>query len=227
MDSKQKLVATSLDTEFKKWVTTVWRPDDGAELLNREWPKFAFAAFEAGFKLAPQSALASLQPAQEPVAWMRNGTEPGHNVLHNFTMNKPPVHGWTPLYAPLPQSASQPREQIRNDALQEVAASFERFFSRKDELDVGYVIDAIRALQSKDGKDGAGDAEDARRLDWLQQHTNCEVGCDWEEDSPWVVHRITGSRNDREWKEIGRGETVRAAIDAAIAAIAQKENGNA
>ncbi|MBK5570116.1 hypothetical protein [Ensifer sp. SSB1] len=32
---------------FERWVSTVWRPDDGAELLKREFPRMAFAAWQA------------------------------------------------------------------------------------------------------------------------------------------------------------------------------------
>jgi hypothetical protein len=32
--------------EFEAWVTTVWRPDDGAELLKRDYPRMALAAYE-------------------------------------------------------------------------------------------------------------------------------------------------------------------------------------
>jgi hypothetical protein len=34
--------------DFEKWVTTVWRPDDGEELLKKEFPRFAFAAYCIG-----------------------------------------------------------------------------------------------------------------------------------------------------------------------------------
>ena len=60
---------------------------------------------------------------------------------------------------------------------------------------------------------------DAERLDWQESHANCELSIDTDEDKVWwVVHRLTGYPNDREWHELGRGDTCRAAIDAARAA---------
>lgn len=63
--------------------------------------------------------------------------------------------------------------------------------------------------------DAAPDGDTAR-LDWLEANTGMETSCTWDEDAPWVVHRVTGGRNDREWTKMGRGETLREAIDAAI-----------
>jgi hypothetical protein len=34
---------------FEKWVTTIWHPDDGAELLKKEFPRFAYAAWQAAW----------------------------------------------------------------------------------------------------------------------------------------------------------------------------------
>ncbi len=60
---------------------------------------------------------------------------------------------------------------------------------------------------------------DTERLDFLDQ-PGIELSIDHDpepiEDSPFVITRVTGSRNDREWEELGRGKTVREAIDAAI-----------
>ncbi len=44
---------------FEAWVTTKWRPDDGAQLLAREFPRFAFAAWQARAALA-----ATVHPAE-------------------------------------------------------------------------------------------------------------------------------------------------------------------
>ena len=53
-------------------------------------------------------------------------------------------------------------------------------------------------------------------LDWLQQNPQCEVSHDgWDDPPMWRVHSVTGGRNDREWEEVGSGETVRKAIQAA------------
>ena len=53
-------------TQFEKWVTTKWRPDDGAKLLKREFPSFAFAAWQARAALARAS-----EAAGEPVDYDR------------------------------------------------------------------------------------------------------------------------------------------------------------
>lgn len=46
---------------FESWVTTVWRPDNGAELLKRDYPRMAFAAWQA--------AQAADAGREEPVQW--------------------------------------------------------------------------------------------------------------------------------------------------------------
>jgi hypothetical protein len=60
---------------------------------------------------------------------------------------------------------------------------------------------------------------DAGRLDALDL-PGIELTVDHDpeptDDAPIVVSRISGSRNDREWEELGRGITVREAIDAAM-----------
>jgi hypothetical protein len=54
---------------------------------------------------------------------------------------------------------------------------------------------------------------DAALLDWLERRPQCEVSnAGWDDDPRWQVHQVTGSRNDREWRLIGEGETVRDAI---------------
>lgn len=65
-----------------------------------------------------------------------------------------------------------------------------------------------------------GDAEDAARLDALGSNKKWELAMDWDgEDLEWCVWNVVGSRSDREWREIGRGATPRAAIDAARKAV--------
>jgi hypothetical protein len=54
---------------------------------------------------------------------------------------------------------------------------------------------------------------DASLLNWLDKHPECELSYSgWDEEPQWEVHRVIGNRNDREWKLIGSGETVRLAI---------------
>lgn len=57
---------------------------------------------------------------------------------------------------------------------------------------------------------------DTALLNWLEKHPQCEVSYEgWDDDPPWRVCRVHGGRNDREWTEVGRGETLRDALRAA------------
>jgi hypothetical protein len=58
---------------------------------------------------------------------------------------------------------------------------------------------------------------DTQMLDWLTKNYS-EICHSWdpEEDSPWEVHKVTGGRNDREWRRVARGRTLRAAIASAM-----------
>lgn len=48
----------------------------------------------------------------------------------------------------------------------------------------------------------------AAALAWLGRNPNCELSFDcWAEDAQWQVHRVTGGRNDREWKLLAEGAT--------------------
>lgn len=69
-----------------------------------------------------------------------------------------------------------------------------------------------------------GAERDKVRLDWLEGRS---TQIDWADDDgvgDRSVHEITGGRNDREWHERGRGQTVRIAIDAAIAQLPKEAN---
>lgn len=58
---------------------------------------------------------------------------------------------------------------------------------------------------------------DKQRIDWLQANPNVEYTHKCEEDKEWwVFHRSSGNVNDREWDEIARGFSFRAAVDAAM-----------
>ena len=56
---------------------------------------------------------------------------------------------------------------------------------------------------------------DAGMLDWLQRNPQCEVSNDGWDSEMWQVHEVIGGRNDREWRLIGEGPTVRDAIASA------------
>ena len=62
--------------------------------------------------------------------------------------------------------------------------------------------------------------EQVSGLEWLSSHTNLELsyhyGFSDDDDEPgWVIHRVTGPINDREWEQIARAPTVAAAIQTA------------
>lgn len=67
--------------------------------------------------------------------------------------------------------------------------------------------------------------EDTARINWLAAHKNAELsmqgGLD-DDDARWSVHFVNGGRSDREWTEMGQGQTVREAIDAAMLAATSK-----
>ena len=65
-------------------------------------------------------------------------------------------------------------------------------------------------------------------LEWLSGQTNLELSYDHgfgdDGDEPgWVVHRVTGPMNDREWEEIARAPTVAAAIQKARETLTRME----
>lgn len=54
--------------------------------------------------------------------------------------------------------------------------------------------------------------------DWLTERTNLTLDYqfgDEGEEGAWVVHRVSGNVNDREWDEIATGLTPREAVEAA------------
>lgn len=56
---------------------------------------------------------------------------------------------------------------------------------------------------------------DKKLLDWWEGHRNYEHGIDYDTGQV-VMYQVTGSVNDREWNETGRGNTLRAAIYATV-----------
>jgi hypothetical protein len=77
-------------------------------------------------------------------------------------------------------------------------------------------ITNVRPLYERPDAAPAQDKRDA----WFAANRSCELSSDYgpddDEHLQWVVHRVVGSPNDREWREIGRGGTPSAAIDAAM-----------
>lgn len=71
------------------------------------------------------------------------------------------------------------------------------------------VLELVRRLQEAE--------KDAVRLDFLESNQlETDSAGDWNEEPTFGVHRVSGGRNDRNWHCLGRGETLRAAIDAAM-----------
>ena len=71
------------------------------------------------------------------------------------------------------------------------------------------VLELVRRLR---------DAEkDTERLNFIERHQlETDSAGAWNEDPTFGVTRVSGGRNDREWSCIGRGDTLREAIDAAM-----------
>lgn len=64
--------------------------------------------------------------------------------------------------------------------------------------------------------------DEIERLDWWQRNPAVEISAvPYDEDGMWEAHLVTGGRNDREWKKIATGESPRATLDAARAALTQ------
>lgn len=64
---------------FEKWVTEVWRPDDGRKLLEKEFPHFAFAAWQARAKL--DKVLPDVVRDAERYRWLRDEGDSTWNPL--------------------------------------------------------------------------------------------------------------------------------------------------
>lgn len=64
---------------------------------------------------------------------------------------------------------------------------------------------------------------DAKRLDLLDKATNLDISYAYgdENEGEWRIHKVHGSVNDREWTLVGKGPTVRNALDKAIAQAVQ------
>lgn len=57
---------------------------------------------------------------------------------------------------------------------------------------------------------------DKEMMDFLDAFADYDIGVDPDDDMRRVF-KITGPINDREWREVGRGSSLRAALDAAMA----------
>ena len=66
--------------------------------------------------------------------------------------------------------------------------------------------------------------KDAERLDFIQAGIEWHVDIADDESNDFVLFRATGSVNDREFKQVGRGKTLRLAIDAARSGQQEKCN---
>ena len=95
------------------------------------------------------------------------------------------------------------------DALLRAAGSALRHYTMQKSLDD--MRAAMKAAVEELAKD------DSKRLDFLESNQlETDSAGDWNEEPTFGVHRVSGGRNDRNWHCLGRGETLRAAIDAAM-----------
>lgn len=68
-------------------------------------------------------------------------------------------------------------------------------------------------------------ADDGSLLTWLQDNPayTVELSDEGEGEEIWIVHKVSGGRNDREWVEAGRGYSIREALrDAQLRATSKK-----
>lgn len=104
--------------------------------------------------------------------------------------------------------------------------------AREDAQPVGIVDGLIGRLNTAELDDGTPlythPAPDALRE--FGKHRNLELSyryADEDDDGAWLVHRVNGGRNDREWAQIGSGETPPEAINQALAALQTEQKGGA
>jgi len=83
---------------------------------------------------------------------------------------------------------------------------------------IAAMLNAFPALLSEREKT-KGAVEAWEWIDKYDLSLDRHSGDEPEDEDYWVVQRITGNINDREWDEIGRGETPLAAVLAAQAAL--------
>jgi len=123
----------------------------------------------------------------------------------------------------------QPVQETR-DAIREALARPEQgsdYYDRNDAYEPTIAktpLPAMRPLPAEREPVAAHsqDALDAARLNAFTPGWELSHCWDGDDDVYWAVHRVSGGRNDREWTLVGRGATVRAAIDAALASQAQE-----
>lgn len=96
-------------------------------------------------------------------------------------------------------------------------------FNPDDRLDPAYIAECIMShnegpITLSNQVNAAQPEKDAERLNFMDCPRR-EIGYDIdpEKEELFVIYDVHGSRNDREWVEIGRGSSIRMAIDAAIA----------
>ncbi|KAA3518868.1 hypothetical protein GOZ96_04990 [Agrobacterium vitis] len=77
----------------------------------------------------------------------------------------------------------------------------------------------VIALSARIAELEAALAKAERYMEFFEQNPGCELSSqedDRDEGMEWVVHAVTDSRNDREWKLIGKAQTPTGAIDNAV-----------
>lgn len=89
-------------------------------------------------------------------------------------------------------------------------------------------VDCINAaIGQTEGHSAPAEESSQQAWDWLAKHRNLELsygyGEDEEDTDGWLVHRVRGNVNDREWEQIGAGLTPLAALEAARQFLAPAE----
>lgn len=174
---------------FIQWVTTIWRPDDGAELLKREWPHFAFAAFQAGRNnpllscIAPQAASSTAVPEgwRESLApvieCLEEDVELYDRLGHNSTAEgrRALAHEISTMIAASP-SQVQAAEQ---KAAQPAPVPF-AYFQKHPISGIWEEVNASSAGQPGvvaaylPPPQAQQESKDAERLDWLIKNCGCD-----------------------------------------------------
>jgi hypothetical protein len=178
------------------------------------------SAVESWTTRTPQAALSSQAPvtrlglSEQQIESLRTDigagwmSESGRDALDDWiTLQAPPVQQ-EPVALTDAEIIASFEKAIDNEVSLKVGDT--SYWLRKDEL-----LAWVRTLPLV-APSPQGDADDGARLDAFAGNKNWELGMDWDaEDLEWCVWKVVGSRNDREWIEIGRGNTPHAAIDAA------------
>jgi putative hemolysin len=185
-----------------------WTDVDYSDVVRKHLHEWKYGAAPAAIEQA------GAQPAESGVVGWQNRMAPDQIVEGK---NPPDASDkWVALvYAE--QAGAQPVAWPTND---EVYAEVRRQRgSLPGYVSTNAVNDVMAAVRSLRAAPTPATDQDAALLDALEAHPSWELSQDTDpEELGWLVHKVVGSPNDREWREIGKGRTPREAIRAAIQA---------